>query len=248
MRSEDRLPEHLNLRSRQWLQYVNLRQADESLEAEQDALESEIEQTGELGLDVGRSYSFDLESYCVHAGVARPAHGDGLRIAPMRGAATSWIADILRTQGIKDVPQNQVQYLIWALLSDVRFDELSSEDQATLLRFYPDAATRFGNRRLERLASGALQNIFPDLPDSISSLADLRGQILGLRDNAQALEALLAPDSGRTQSLEVGWFKMDEGYFIHVTADGFSQVHFDLYVPPSVGVRNPSSVQRLAGS
>ena len=162
----------------------------------------------------------------------------------MRGAATSWISDILKIQGVKGVPQSQVQYLIWALLSDVRFDELSPDDQGALLRFYPDAAVRFGNRRLENLATGALQNLFPDLPNSISSLADLRGRILGLRDNAHALEALLAPNSGRTELLEVGWLKMDEGYFIHVAADGFSQVHFDLYVPPSIDGRNPSSMQR----
>ena len=93
-----------------------------------------------------------------------------------------------------------MQYLIWASLSDVRFDELSFDDQKMLLRFYPDATSRFGNRRMESLASGALQYLFPDLPASISSLADLRGRILSMRDNAQALESLLAPIHRRAKS------------------------------------------------
>lgn len=242
--SEIQFPVHPNYRSKQWQRYVELRQEYESLTSEQNALENQIETSGELALESGRSYSFDLESYCVHAGKSRPTHGDGLRIAPLRGAADSWITEILRSQGVRNVPQSQVQYLIWALLADVRFDELNAKDQTTLLRFFPDALTRFGNRRLENLAFSGFQTLFPDLSDSISSLGDLRNRILSLHDNAQDLESLLAPKSGRAQPIDVGWLKMNEGYFIHATADGFRQIHLDIYVPPSVG-RTPSSKQSL---
>lgn len=240
--SENRMGSHASLRGEQWHEYVNLRQAEENFVEEQQATEDEIERTGELVLEPGTSYSFDLESYCVHAGKARPVLGDGLRMALLRGPAASWIIDILKTQGQKGVTQESVQYLIWALLSDVRFDELRFEDQQTLLQFYPDAPIRFGNRRLENLATGVFQDLLPGASDSISVIADLRDHLLSLRDDYQQLAAVMAPFSGRVKSLLVGWLRMEDGYFLRAHAESYTQVHFDIYVP-QVSSRGLSSTR-----
>ncbi|MBI4925633.1 MAG: hypothetical protein HY843_06885 [Bdellovibrio sp.] len=147
--SETRIKGQKQYTNQEWLEYASWVQAWDELEYEQSQLEQELAKTGEVELFSGRSYSFNLESYCVYGGQARPVTGDELKAALMRGPAEKWLPKILTEQGKFGISQQRVQYLIWALLYDARFDELSSENQQTLLKFYPDAAIRFGNRRLE---------------------------------------------------------------------------------------------------
>ena len=132
---DSRLHDNDNLNGAAWRQFLDWQQAFDTAHADQSASEDELENTGELVLEPGGSYSIDLESYCVHPGTARPVKGDGLRIARLRGPAGQWIFEILKAQGTKKVDQESVQILIWALLYDARFDELNQREQATLLQF-----------------------------------------------------------------------------------------------------------------
>jgi hypothetical protein len=216
----------------EWLRFASWAQAWDELEAEQDRLEQELTETGGIELIPGQSYSFDLESYCVHGGVARPVTGDELKSAPLRGPAETWLPKILNDQGHLRLPQEKVQYLIWALLYDVRFDELSVENQNLLLRFYPDAAIRFGNRRVEELGKSVLFGVLPsEITGAMEQLASFRDQILYLRDDFRALESKLAPISGRTKPIPVGWMRMPDGFLMRLTSDSYTRVRVDIHVP-----------------
>jgi hypothetical protein len=217
---------------RQWLEYASWAQAWDEREAEQHRLEQELARTGEVELLPGRSYSFDLESYCVQGGEARPVTGDELKAAPLRGAAEAWLPKILDTQGEQRLSQSQVQYLIWALLYDVRFDELSEENQRALLLFYPDAASRFGNRRLEEVSKNILRDVLPSEITSIASqITEYRDRILELHSDYGKIEQVLAPKSDRENPIPVGWMRMPDGYFMRLTSKDYTQVHVDIFVP-----------------
>ena len=230
--SRNQLPQKPDLRGPKWHEYVNWMQALDEREAEQSALEAELAANGEVELFPGRSYSFELESYCVHGAQARPVTGDGLKVAPLSGPAARWIPKILDEMGSKKLSQEQIQYLIWALLYDTRFDELSKKNQNLLLQFYPDAPLRFGNRRLEEFGKNIIRGLLPSgVIGTIDQVSEYRSRVLELRDDYQELEHLLAPKTQRTQTIPVGWMKMPEGYLMHLTADGYQRVHVDLYVP-----------------
>lgn len=242
---DDSLEFSTPLKSPAWQEYLGWLQVYDTAQAEQKAIEDEIENTGELVLEPGKSYSFDLQSYCVHAGAARPVTGDELRMGPLKGPSEKWISDILRLQGEKKIPQERIQYLIWTLLSDIRFDELFIDEQNILKQFYPDAAIRFGNRRMESLSSQVLGNLMPDSTSSfLSQISNLREHVLELRNNYTQLEKELAPISGRTMPIPVGWLKMDEGYLLRATSNSFTQIHIDIFVPETL-CRMPSSVKPL---
>ena len=233
-----------------WYKYASWAQSWDELEYDQRRLEQELAETGEVELSSGHSYSFDLESYCVNGGAARPVNGDELKAAPMRGPAESWLPVLLSGQGKFGVAQQQVQYLIWALLYDARFDELSDENQAVLLQFYPDAKVRFGNRRLEELGKDVIRGLLPsDITDAVNQITEYREQVLGLRDNLQALEQALAPISDRKMSIPVGWMQMSDGYLMRLTSDSYTRVRVDIYVPEEGGVfRSPQAVRRFRPS
>ena len=240
----DELDDSTSIRSPAWQEYLGWLQAYDTARTEQASIENEIEQTGELQLESGRSYSLDLESYCVQGATARPVTGDGLHMAPLRGAAASWLPKILQSQGQNKVAQDRVQYLIWALLYDVRFDELSKEDQATLKMFFPDAAIRFGSRRIENAVS-AIPGFLPDnVSGPLSTLAGIRNRVLEIQGNYSQLATELAPISSRTVPIPVGWLKMDEGYLLHASSDGYTRIHIDIQVPMEDVGRIPTSVNR----
>ena len=223
------------------LDQVEITQASET---DQNHLEQELAETGEVALSPDHSYSFDIESYCLDAGLESPVNGDELNAATLRGPAQSWLPKILSDQGRFGIPQKRVQYLIWALIYDVRFDELSNENQQTLIQFFPDAAIRFGNRRLEDFGKDALSTILPsEITSGVDQIADFRAHVLRLQDDYKELERVLAPRQSRDSPIRVGWMRAPEGYFLRLTAAGYTNVRVDIYVPGTqASERSPQSV------
>lgn len=230
--SESKIKNRKQYTDKEWIEYASWAQSWDELEYEQSQLEQEIAKTGKIELFPGRSYSFELESYCVHGGAARPVTGDELKAAPLRGQAKRWLPKILTDQGQFRLPQEEVQYLIWSLLYDVRFDELSEKNQKLLLRFYPDAAIRFGNRRIEEIGEKTLFSVLPsEITGAVGRTSSLRDQILSLQEDFKGLEQELAPVSGRIKPLRVGWMRMPDGFFMRLISDSYTKVRIDIYVP-----------------
>jgi len=233
---EKKLKPKTKLDNKDWLNYASWAQSWDELEFEQNQLEQELAQTGEVELFSGRSYSFHLESYCVNGAVARPVTGDELKVAELNGPAKDWLPKILDEQGRRGVSQERVQYLIWALLYDTKFDELLEENQKTLMQFYPDAATRFGNRRLENfgetIGKEIINSTIPsEISKTIEEVTNIREQILNLKESYQDLEAILAPNSDRKAPIPVGWMSTPDGYLLRMTSESYSGVLVEIYVP-----------------
>jgi len=244
---ESQLPRKLRFHDPLWKEFVDGSQAWDELEQQQSAIESELVETGEIELQPGQSYSLDLDSYCVWPGKTRPLTGDGLQVAPLRGPAEKWIFGILDQQGSKGIRQDRVQYLIWALLTDVRFDELSDENQALLLEFYPDAQTRFRNRRLENLGESLLQELIPSqVTHTLADLSALREKVVDNQSRYAELEAILAPQPTRNTPIPVGWMRMPEGYFLRMSSESYTRVRVDIYVPTGEqSGRSPQSMKKV---
>lgn len=140
-----------------------------TLLGQQAAVVQELNETGKLRLQPGYSYEFDLESFCVNAGIERPVRGDGLFLGDIEGAPKSWLPVILRDYKTKGIFQSDAQILIWSLLSKTRFDQLSMKSQSELLKFFPDAPVRFGKSFVESYATSLL---FSQLPSELLSAKD----------------------------------------------------------------------------
>jgi hypothetical protein len=223
----------------------------------QRSITKELESTNQLVLRPGYSYEFNLESFCVHAGIERPVNGDGLFIGDMQGAASAWLPQILTEYKKKGISQNDAQILIWSLLSGSKFDQLSIENKRDLLKIFPDAAFRFGNSILQDTAKDYLLS---ELPTELISMKESYDEFNEILQNSKAtyqeIETILSPRSSRLHPIEVGWIKHQDGYYIKITSEGYQNVHVQIYAPkelkpgiafkPSKMIALPGKGQRLA--
>lgn len=234
---------------------------------ESENIREQLRTNGEFELIPGNSYHFSLESFCVHGREPRPVVGDGFKLSLMKGNAEKFLPAMLSEYSNKDISQDQMQTLVWALISGLKYDELSNQNQVLLRKFYPDAEVRFGNKALESLLSNSINDLIPSqIKDGIDKISDVKNEFYKFQDDYKKLEEIMAPIVKRNP-IPLGWMKMDDGYFIKVNSlDGYSKVDIEIYVPldeeesngripqskkrkmfrPSIYVAMPGSGQRLA--
>jgi hypothetical protein len=224
---------------------------------EQQRAEKELLETGELKLLPGRSYSLSFDSFCVHGGAPRPITGDGFLLGPLRGAPKDWLPELLRNYARSGVTRDQAQSLIWALLSEVDVDQLSSTDKSTLRKLMPDFLLRFRHRRIERKMLGLLAERLPlPLTEGVDQLDRWRSEYRQRAADFAALEAIFSPPPERSEALSVGWIQMPEGHQIRVTSQGYERTDVEIRVPrdvpshptfrPTDFIALPQQGQRLA--
>lgn len=224
---------------------------------QQIAIARELRESGKLLLKSGFSYEFDLETFCVNAGMERPVNGDGLFLNDIKGAAKSWLPTILRDYKYKGIAQADAQVLIWSLLSGARFDQLSQKNQSLILKIFPDARIKFGNSVIEDKAKDILSSHIPEQIMSAKKQLERYQEILqDAKLKFTEIEKALAPVSSRTVASDVGWLKHEDGYYIHLQANGYQQVRVKIYAPeeikantyfnPTQHVALPGQGQRLA--
>lgn len=228
-----------------------------TLLSQQIEVANELKETGKLLLKPGISYEFDLEAFCVHAGVERPVKGDGLFLGDIHGAAKSWLPVILQNYKNKGLSQEDAQILIWSLLSGTHFDKLNTKNQSQLLKFFPDAPVRFGHSAIEDHAKSFLLSQVPtDILLAKEQFDKYQGILQDTRIKFSEIERTLSPVSSRSEALDVGWLKHEDGYYIHLEADGYQKVRVKIYAPegiktgthfePTQHVALPGEGQRLA--
>ncbi len=248
----DRLAEaHKKTSSKDYLSQKHGKAALKTLMQRQLNIESELKLTGKLRLQPGLSYEFDLETFCVHAGVERPVNGDGLFLGEIQGKPRSWLPELLRNYERVGISQEEAQILVWSLLGETRFDQLTIRNQKSLLKIFPDAAVRFGNSLAEDYAKNLLMSQLPTELLEVKTQFDKYHSILqDSQKKFSEIERTLSPISSRSNPIEVGWLMHEDGYFIHLKADGYQRTRVQIYVPYSVRLGtyfNPTNQIALPG-
>ncbi|MFQ3634459.1 MAG: hypothetical protein SNJ57_01340 [Cyanobacteriota bacterium] len=188
-------------------------------------------------------YEYEAQSYCLRAGTHGPGQGDGYLYAPLLGKREDIVRRVLQNSvAHPDIPQRDIQLLLWAILSRTRFNDLSSELQAA------------GRRLLTRedindLNGGALGNIppevqrriFAELPPAVRQVVQAEANLRSLltRGNASYAEmeriAVLVGEIGMGEgSREVPagrWSMHPSGVFVRYIPSGYSRTKIQLALP-----------------
>jgi len=201
------------------------------------------------------AYEAVIQSFCLHAGAHGPSTGDGYLYAPLKGAKAPVIRSLLR--GIAshpEIPQQDVQSLIWAIEARAKLSELSPKLQQT-------AFSLLTRKEIADLNGGAL-GMIPDpllkralasLPPEIRSICELQARLRsGLSDPTVsfpeieriAMAAGPAPPSGPV--IPRGrWSAHPGGFFVRYLPSGYSQTRLEVYVPRKQ-LCGPASAAQLA--
>jgi len=238
-----------NKAQERYFSYVEAR--DQALD-DQQVIEEQLIKDGELELVPGKSYHFFLESFCVFGKSPRPVNGDGFRISEISGPAKNYLPYMLENYSKKNISQDEMQRLIWGLLSGLKYDELSNQNKSLLKIFYPDAEIRFGNQAILNMATKIIDGFIPEhIRSQIEYLRELKDGFIKYQDNYKELESIMAPIISRPP-IPLGWIKSEEGYYIKLTSEGsYSKISVEIYVPEDIEnkeQRTPQSVKKLVFS
>jgi hypothetical protein len=185
-------------------------------------------------------YTLTLQSYCLHAGTYSPTAGDGYLIAPLTGAKADEISQILkRSADHLEVPQHDIQRLIWGIEAGAGFDEY---DPAFILRIKPV----LGDKELAGLAMntglrhgfGMLQGMLPSpLRDAASFYGELRSTVTSATATFEQVERLavltgVAPPGPGSRDVPSGaWSYIGDGVYMRVFPQGYPTTTVEIVRP-----------------
>jgi hypothetical protein len=204
-------------------------------------------------------YEMTCKSYCLHPGYGSPGKGDGYLFAPLKGDKTDIIKSILQNAETKDAWQQDVQALIWAILSSTSFDNLSP----TLQKTGRDLLSKKQIYELNKGAIGVLppeviqkaqQNMPPAVRKAMELQNKMRGAFADANTKYEDLEKLAVPPAATTNDRpeykKGRWSMHPDGYYIRYFPDGYRATRMQVYVPkPSKpinsGKQNSNSFYRF---
>jgi len=193
-------------------------------------------------------YQHNFLSYCLHAGAYGPGSGDGYLWVPLKGARAAAIRHVL-TNSVTDpeIPQTQVQSLVWGILARTRIDDMSAQlRQAARHLLTRDEIHQLNGGALGQIPPELLDQAFVELPPlaqrALRAEAEIRGMLAeGVADFDQ-LEAV-AVVAGEPPPAEEGpivpwgrWSYHPDGFFVRYFPSGYQRTRVQIYVPESFNV------------
>jgi hypothetical protein len=200
-------------------------------------------QSGAFRLDRPGLYALTVESFCLRAGEYGPSEGDGYAYAPLKGPQADIVQHVLQgAYAHPEIPQRDVQVLIWAIIARTKISDMSQEMQMT-------AARLLTAQEIFELNGGALGLVpeserakaFDKVPDQVRSVleaeAQLREMLTQGQENYEELEAVavrtgVAPLGKDSRNVPYGrWSFYREGFFVRYLPRGYKTTRIELYVP-----------------
>ena len=190
----------------------------------------------------------EVQSYCLHAGTHGPSGGEGYLPAPIQGTKAAVVRTILRQSAFHpEIPQDDIQALLWAILARADYDRMPSALQRT-------ASTLLAPRELDELRGGPLallplpvrEQLERKLEEQTANLSAPFQRVLraesALRrqfeDGSpyQALEqtAVLTgvlPSGANRLAVSQVWIQHPHGFYVRYVPHGYQRTTLQIYVP-----------------
>lgn len=192
------------------------------------------------------AYAATFESYCLLPGTHGPTAGDGYLTAPLEGQGSELVHAILdRSRLHPTLPQEDIQQLLWALLSRAPYSLLDDDIRmaaTTLL-------TGDEIRALERLSGESLADrlrgaILARAPEPVQRMLQAQDQLRGLLAGASAtyeemraiavLDGAPEPQAGDRDVPAARWSYHPGGYFTRLVSSEYTRTRVEIVVPGGV--------------
>ncbi|APG61859.1 hypothetical protein LPB140_02355 [Sphingorhabdus lutea] len=218
-------------------------------------------------------YSFNAQSYCLHAGTHGPGGGDGYLYAPLKGTAQRAVQSILENSvAHPEIEQKEIQTLLWAIVARAKFENLSTRTKFVASQLLtPQEIAALNRDALGMLTDPAFAKITGGLPpfarQVLRAEADLRAMLSSSSSSYEELERIavltgaVERGEGSIDTPATRWSLHPDGYYIRYDPFGYSKTKVEIWVEvnsPAIGkTYNPAvhiavpgntSRQRLAQS
>jgi hypothetical protein len=175
-------------------------------------------------------YRMRIQSYCLKAGSYTPAPEEGHLMAPMLGSKTELIQGILqRSAQHPEIPQQDIQRLLWSIESGVSFSDLPSEMQLRVRPLLESDEIRKMSIDWVKIAKLAAIHTFPEETTRILDLyEEMREKLLYVNVSLQVIEqiALLtgkAPIGPGSRTISPRrWTYVADGFYASTVPENYS--------------------------
>lgn len=210
---------------------------------------------GSIILKYSGRYMYECESYCLRAGTYAPGEGrggDGYLYAPLKGPHADIIRNILKKSYLNPgIPQEDIQVLLWAIISRTKVKDMSRNMQLTAARLLtPKEIYRINGSALGLIPKGLLEKAFENLPEPARQVMEAEARIREMLTKTHAsyeeLEEVAVlhgdpPHQEGDRKVPLGrWCFHPDGYFIRYFPDGYKRMHIELYAPESFRIKRDS--------
>lgn len=195
-------------------------------------------------------YEFHDQSYCLKAGTHGPGGGDGYIYAPPRGPAEDAVMTIVRgSVNRPNIPQHDIQVLLWAIIARTKFEDLDTNLKATAAQLLtPRQLASLNRTALDLVPGPALDAATNSLPPLVKQVfqaeAQLRQMLTQPGTPYEQLERVavlagMAPLGEGSRAVPSGrWSLHPDGYYVRYLPYSYTNTLVQIWVPqgsPAVG-------------
>lgn len=191
-------------------------------------------------------YEIGVQSYCLLAGTAGPAHGEGYLAAPLAGPKASIVSAILeRSESLPAIPQEQIQSLLWAILSHATFTSLPGDLRSVAAQLLtPSQIASLQADVPGRLSAALRDQLMSRLPPFAQTLLGAETKLrdafaagASYKDMAEiaVLDGTPDPQPG-DRDVEAGRWNLQDGMLVRYLPEGYSRTTIQVMVPETVTV------------
>ncbi|HVF55607.1 MAG TPA: hypothetical protein VM934_05630 [Pyrinomonadaceae bacterium] len=191
------------------------------------------------------SYHMQTQSYCLKAGTHGPGGGDGYLYAPPKGPAEDAVMTIVRNSvQHPEIPQHDVQVLLWAIIARAKFEDLAPQLKATASRLLtPRQLASLNRSALDMVPGPAMDRMMGEVPGPVRQVlqaeAQLRQMLTTPGTSFAEMERVavlsgIAPRGEGSQDVPSGrWSLHPDGYYVRYLPSGYSSTRVEIWVQPA---------------
>ncbi len=188
-------------------------------------------------------FEMNAESYCLHAGKYVPSEGKGYVYAPLKGPYAHIVQSILQNSvDHPEIPQRDIQVLIWAVIARTKITEMPGKMQQTAAQLLePEEILELNGGALSLIPDALLQQAMAHLPPQVRQVMEAEARLRQMLTTTQAtyeeLEQIAAPfgdpppGEGSRDIPGKRWAYHPDGFFIRYFPSGYSRTLVQMSVP-----------------
>ena len=188
-------------------------------------------------------YTIDLKSFCLKAGTYAPSKGDGYLYAPLKGPKKEIINSLVKNwYKNQNIPQQKVQYIIWAIIAKSSFKNMSTDLQLVAAQLLSkNELLQLSKMGLDFMPESVMSKVKSNLPKPVQLVLEaenkMRNFFSSSSSNYAELERLAFLTGMNTESSEISygtWGLHPDGYYVSYQPHGYQQMTVRLYVPATL--------------
>ncbi|HUX78128.1 MAG TPA: hypothetical protein VMW10_00035, partial [Alphaproteobacteria bacterium] len=173
----------------------------------------------------------------------------GYLYAPLKGPQADIVSNLLKKSYLHpEIPQKDIQILLWAIISRTKIKKMSPEKRYTAVKLLtPKEIYRINGGALGLIPRKFLNKAFENLPSSVRRVMEAEARLRTMLTKTQAsyeeLERIAVlhgepPHEEGDREVPLGrWSFHPDGYFIRYFPRGYRRMLIELYYPEPVQIK-----------